>query len=474
VQLQISDVNIDTIPTDRRIARLSEQGHDKYLSQLFFQYGRYLLMSSSGGRARLPANLQGVWGDEIWARWEADYHLNINLQMNYWQADVCNLSETFDPLSDFMVRLSERGRITADKFIGSEGWMAHTVANPFGRTTPGGSSPSSQINNGYCFPLAGAWMSMSLWRHYQFNQDVDYLGETVYPVIRGAAQFILDFLVENEKGELVTVPSYSPENTYLDPVSGKPLRNTKAATIDILIIRDIFQACLDAEEILAEDGLSDQIRSATEKLPELKIGANGTLQEWYEDYEEAEPGHRHISHLYALHPSSQITQANPALLDAAQKTLEKRLSDGGGQTGWSRAWVINFYARLFDGDQCNTHITALIRDQVSPNLFDLHPPFTFQIDGNLGATAGMAEMLLQSHEDGILRLLPALPSHWANGHVKGLKARGNFEVDMEWINGELINASIRATSGGATNIVYKEEIVPLDMKPGETFTFRPA
>ncbi|MBD3183335.1 glycoside hydrolase family 95 protein, partial [Candidatus Poribacteria bacterium] len=233
VDFHISDMETDTIPTDERINRLreNEESSDNYLTQVFFQYGRYLLMSSSGGKAALPANLQGVWNKDMWAAWEADYHLNINLQMNYWPADVCNISETFDPLSDFMFRHAQAGKITASKFIGSSGWVAHHCSNIFGRTTPSGSNKSSQVNNGYCFPLAGAWMSLSLWRHYEFIQDLEYLEKTVYPVIRGACEFVLDFLVENDKGELVTAPSYSPENSYIDPKTGKSIRNTVAATM---------------------------------------------------------------------------------------------------------------------------------------------------------------------------------------------------------------------------------------------------
>lgn len=473
VSFKISDISEDTIPTNRRIENLEENKHDNYLTQVFFQYGRYLLMGSSGGQSRLPANLQGLWSDEIWARWEADYHLNINLQMNYWPADVCNLSETFLPLTDYMLRLSEKGKETAQRFIGSEGWVVHTSTNPFGRNTPAGSTASSQINNGYCFPLAGAWMSLSLWRHYEFSQDEKYLRETVYPLIKGATRFILDFLIENEDGELVTAPSYSPENTYIDPISGKALRNTVAATIDIQIIRDVFQACLDSEEILSEKNLTQEIYDALLKLPKLKIGANGTLQEWKEDYEEAEPGHRHISHLYGLCPSSQINPQTPEYFEAAQKTLEKRLNDGGGQTGWSRAWVVNFYARLFKGDECNYHITELIREQVSSNLFDLHPPHTFQIDGNFGTTAGIAEMLLQSHEENIIRLLPALPSDWADGYITGLKARGNFVVDMFWEDGDLSKAIIHAKKGGKTKIIYKDKLVQLEMKELENYIFFP-
>lgn len=471
VDFQISKILVDDIPTDERINRLKENknSQDNYLTQVFFQYGRYLLMESSGGQAALPANLQGVWNKEMWAAWESDYHLNINLQMNYWPADVCNLSGTYSPLSDYIYRLAEKGETTANKFIGSEGWMAHHATNIFGRTTPSASSKSSQVNNGYCFPLAGAWLSISLWRHYQFTKDKEYLEKTVYPVIKGASQFIIDFLVENEKGELVTAPSYSPENSYINPKTGKAIRNTVAATMDIQIIKEVFNACLEAEKILGRNELTERINQSNTKLPEMKIGADGTVQEWYEDYEEVNPEHRHISHLFGLYPAGQITPSTHALYIAARKTIEKRLASGGGQTGWSRAWIINFYARLFDGDESNNHINALIRTLVSPNLFDLHPPHIFQIDGNLGATAGIAEMLIQSHEENTIRLLPALPNAWEEGYVKGLKARGAYAVDMTWKEGKLQSARITSEKGGQPKIVYKNKTIQPELKPGTEF-----
>lgn len=471
VDFQISNITDDDIPTDERINRLkaNEETQDNYLTQVFFQYGRYLLMGSSGGQAALPANLQGVWNREMWAAWEADYHLNINLQMNYWPADVCNLSNTYKPLSDYIYRLAEKGKTTANKFIGSEGWMAHHATNIFGRTTPSGSNKASQVNNGYSFPLAGAWMSLSLWRHYEFTKNNEYLEKTVYPVIKGASQFILDFLVENEKGELVTAPSYSPENAYINPKTGKAIKNTVAATMDIQIIKEVFNACLQTEKILGRNELTERINQAMEKLPEVKIGADGTVQEWYEDYEEVNPEHRHISHLFGLYPAGQITLSTPALYNAARKTIEKRLASGGGQTGWSRAWIISFYARLFDGNVSNNHINALIRNLVSPNLFDLHPPHIFQIDGNLGATAGIAEMLIQSHEENTIRILPALPGAWRDGHVKGLKARGAYVVDVTWKNGELQSTRIISEHGGQPKIVYKDKSVQPELKPGEEF-----
>lgn len=469
LDFNISDLTIDSIPTDRRLTNLIEnQGtSDNYLTQVFFQYGRYLLMNSSGGMAVLPANLQGLWNKDMWAAWEADYHLNINLQMNYWPADVCNLSQTFDPLSNYMLKLSERGKITANKFIGSDGWMTHHCSNVFGRTTPSGSNEASQVNNGYCFPLAGAWMSLSLWRHFEFTQDLQYLEYEAYPVLKGAAKFVLDFLVENEKGELVTVPSYSPENAYFDPETGQSIRNTVAATMDIQIIKELFQACINAEELLGLSELTGRIEEATKKLPKVKIGADGTIQEWYEDYEEVNPGHRHVSHLFGLHPGSQITPSTSEMFLAAQNTIEKRLSSGGGQTGWSRAWMINFYARLMNGNECNRHINALLKTLVSPNLFDLHPPYTFQIDGNLGATAGVAEMLIQSHEENIIRLLPALPDVWKNGYIHGVKARGAYLIDMNWKEGVLQKVRIKAEKGGTPKIIYGDKVIELELSQGQ-------
>lgn len=457
VDLDISGMVNDTIPTNQRMKAQKDGAEDPYLAQLLFQYGRYLLMSSSGGKAVLPANLQGIWNQDEWAAWEADFHLNINLQMNYWPADVCNLSETFGPLSNYMEQLAKSGAKTARNFLDSDGWMAHHVANPFGRTTPSGSDLNSQVNNGYSFPLAGTWMSLSLWRHYTFTNDKEYLRTKAYPILKGAARFVLDFLKEDTNGMLVTAPSYSPENSYIDPLTNQKLLNTVAASIDIQIIRDLFNACLQSEKILGKKELTSEISKALIKLPATKIGKDGTIQEWVEDYEEGEPGHRHVSHLFALYPSDQITQNTPELFEAAKKTIENRLASGGGQTGWSRAWMVNFYARLQNGDACNQHINKLLRSQITNNLFDLHPPHIFQIDGNLGVTAGIAEMLLQSHEGETINLLPALPTQWKTGSVEGLKARGGFEVNITWKGGKLINAQLFGKSGTSGMFKYKGE-----------------
>jgi alpha-L-fucosidase 2 len=482
--LKLSDLEKDEIPTDRRIEAVAYGNNDNYLTQLFFQYGRYLLLASSGNNAKLPANLQGLWNKDEWAAWESDFHLNINLQMNYWPADVCNLSDTFDPLSKFMVEVAEAGNETAQKYIGSDGWMAHHVLNPFGRTTPSGSTLGSQLSNGYCFPLAGTWMSLSLWRHYTFTLDKDYLKTTAYPILKGAAKFALDFLIENENGELITSPSYSPENSYIDPETGKTMLNTISATMDNQILRELFEACIKSEEILGTNQMKDDLAQALAKLPKTKIGADGTIQEWYKDFEEAEPEHRHISHLFGLYPSNQITGSNKVLFEAAKKTIDKRFASGGGRTGWSKAWAMNFYARLFNSEKAMETLNSLLASQITPNMFDLIYPQSitqrmgavaqtgmgriFQIDGNFGATAGIAEMLVQSHEEGIIYILPALPKEWESGSVNGIKTRGNFELALDWHNGKLISVTITAPMGGKTSLVYKGKTKMLNLKLGES------
>ncbi len=472
VLLNLGNTVVDSIPTDKRIQHVRDGKEDPYLSQLLFQYGRYLLMSSSSFRAKLPANLQGIWNKDMWAAWESDYHLNINLQMNYWPANVTNLPETLDPLTDYLVRLAEKGKETAKRYIDSEGWMAHHATNIFGRTVPNGSTPGSQVNNGYCFPLAGAWMSLTLWRHFEFTLDTTYLREQAYPVLAGAAQFILDFLKENDRGQLVTVPSYSPENAYINPDNGKEIRNTVAATMDLQIIQELYKAIEQSEQILdIKDGLTESFSRAVDKMPKThRIGSNGTIMEWIEDYEEQDPGHRHISHLFGLYPGNQITPDQPELFQAARATIDRRLSSGGGQTGWSRAWVVNFFARLYDAEACRKHINALITEQMTPSLLDLHPPNIFQIDGNLGVTAGIAEMLVQSHR-GTIELLPALPKAWHTGSVKGLIARGAFELEIEWERHILTRVKIRSQKGSKGSVTYQGKILPVEIGAENTLTY---
>ncbi|MBS3775367.1 MAG: glycoside hydrolase family 95 protein [Bacteroidales bacterium] len=468
VDLNLGQSQQDNLPTNKRLEALKEDKADPALVALMFQYGRYLLMNSSRYPARLPANLQGVWNKEMWAPWEADYHLNINLQMNYWPHNPGNLPETIIPYLNFAESLAEHGKETARKMYGADGWVVHHCTNVFGRTTPSGSTEESQINNGY-FPVAGAWFLMPLWRHYEFYRDKQLLEERIYPLMKGSAEFILDFLIENEQGQLVTAPSHSPENLYIHPETGEPQRLTVAATMDIQIIHTLFSACIQAADILGKDaGLKEKLRTAREKLPPVQIGDDGTIQEWIRDYEEENPGHRHISHLFGLYPGTTIHPGKPELFKAAEKTIERRLAHGGGHTGWSRAWIISLFARLQDEERAHENALALLKESTLTNLFDTHPPF--QIDGNFGFTAGISEMLMQSHRDTI-RILPALPDKWEKGYIRGLQARGNFRVDIHWDNHKLRRVAVTSKQGNMCTLRYRDSTITFNTREGKTYVF---
>jgi alpha-L-fucosidase 2 len=433
------------LPTDQRLARARRGEDDPQLQALHFQMGRYLLIGSSRP-GQLPANLQGLWNEQLNPPWNSDYHLNINLQMNYWPAEVTGLGELHRPLFDFIASLLPSGRRTAKVHYGARGWVAHHLSDVYGVTTPADSVVG-------IWPMGAAWLCQHLWEHYAFTGDREFLARQAYPVMKEAAQFMLDFLVPDPRGRLVTNPSHSPENAFVAR-DGSQSKFTYGATMDLEIVHDLFSSTILAAERLGVDSaFRTQLASALRRLAPLQISAEtGRLQEWIEDYKEVDPGHRHVSHLFAVHPGRQITlRGTPALAAAARKSLEARLASGGGRTGWSRAWIANMWARLGDGQRAHEALRALLAENTSDALLDLHPPQIFQMDGNGGATAAVAEMLVQSHA-GEVHLLPALPTAWATGEVTGLRARGNFGVDIRWRSGGLELARVVAGDTGPCRV----------------------
>ncbi|PVY43721.1 glycoside hydrolase family 95 protein [Pontibacter virosus] len=463
VTLKLSGNSLHNLPTNMRQHNYFSGAEDQGLEVLYFQYGRYLMISASRP-GTLPMHLQGKWNNSTSPPWAADYHTNINLQMLYWPAEVTNLSECHTPLLDYTSALVAPGRQSAKEFFNARGWIVNTMNNAYGYTAPGWEVPWG------FFPGGAAWLAQHLWEHYAFSQDKSYLSLQAYPVMREAALFWMDYLTPDSSGFLVSSPSYSPEH---GGISG-------GSSMDHQLAWDVLNNCIKAAEVLGiDEAFASEARQVRDKIMPPQIGRWGQLQEWKEDVDDPESRHRHVSHLFALHPGSQISpHETPELARAAQVSLEARGDEG---TGWSLAWKINFWSRLRDGDRAHKLYRMVLKPAGGKsnaesftngsgsyaNLLDAHPPF--QLDGNMGATAGVAEMLLQSHA-GFLELLPALPSVWLTGEVKGLRARGGYTVDVIWKEGRLKRAIIKADSTGECIISYNGEIRTIPVVAGQTVT----
>jgi alpha-L-fucosidase 2 len=474
VQINLgSNPRIASLPTDQRRRLLESGGADPALCALFFQYGRYLTIAGSRANSPLPLALQGIWNDGLASSmgWTDDFHLDINTEQNYWLAEVGNLTESQTPIFTLIDKLRESGRHTATNLYGAPGWVSHVVTNPWGYTAPGWG-----LGWGL-FVTSGIWITLQMWEHFRFTGDRQFLRERAYPVFKEAAEFFLAYMVEHPKfGWLVTGPSDSPENAFLTS-AGAYCNESMGPTCDRVLVYALFTICLDAQALLSIDSaFGSKLEQARQRLPPLQIGRYGQLQEWLEDFEEAEPNHRHTSHLISLYPERQISpDKTPELAKAARITLERRIHHPKWEdTEWSRANLVNYYARLWDGESAHHHLVGLIAKATEDNLLTYSrggvagaSQNIFAIDGNTAGAAGIAEMLLQSQE-GSIHLLPALPAAWPDGHVSGLCARGELQVGMHWKYERLVSAAIYSRQGGSCTVRYREGSVSVRLEPSRT------
>src|SRR5216683_605849 len=441
------DTSTSNLPTDKRLSSVKDS-FDPSLLALYFNYGRYLLIASSRPGTQ-PANLQGIWNEELRPPWSSNWTSNINVQMNYWLAETCNLSECHLPLFEMTRDLSENGRLTAKTNYGAQGWVSHHNIDLWRQSAPVGDYVADPTWANFC--MSGPWLCAHLWEHYRFSNDRAFLRDTAYPVMKGSAEYCLNWLVEDDRGRLTTCPSVSTENLFL-AADGKPASVSAGCTLDLAFIRELFANVMQAATNLGVDRpFVERLASTLERLPKYQIGGYGQLQEWSEDFPENDPGHRHMSHLYTVYPGAEITpHKNAALVVPARKSLERRLAHGGGATGWSCVWAVSLWARFQDGDMALQSLRKLVTTNTGVNLFNVDfwdQKHLFQIDANFGAAAGIAEMLLQSH-DSEISFLPALPKAWNRGSVRGLRARGGMEVSIAWAHGAADSATVHASSSG--------------------------
>ena len=478
VSLDLNEKTVPDLPTDERLIRYTEGAEDKNLESLYFQYGRYLLISSSRTLG-VPANLQGIWNPYLRPPWSSNYTMNINVEENYWLAECANLSEMHQPFLTFIGNLAETGKVTAKTFYGvDKGWVACHNSDIWAMSNPVGDFGKGEPMWAN-WNMSGTWVVTHLWDHYLYTGDQKFLQEYAYPLMKGAAEFCLEWLVEDHQGFLITSPSTSPENSYLTP-DGFKGATLYGATSDLAMIRECFKQTIQASDLLGmDDGFRDSLKMALNRLYPYQIGKNGNLQEWYHDWEDAEPQHRHQTHLYGLHPGHHISpKTTPDLAEACRTTLEIK---GDETTGWSKGWRINLWARLWDGNRAYKLFRELLTyvppdgpEDVNygggggtyPNLLDAHPPF--QIDGNFGGAAGVVEILMQSTEDGIF-LLPALPDAWPTGSVKGICARGGFEISIYWDNGLIQEVEVLSKAGNKCSLYYKDKTISFDTKKGNRY-----